>query len=86
VEGKKEKELLKEMGPPVKGLGLDKLKSLSEGRVSTLKKLKSRWDIDGIHSQFVVVDGAKHEVDKIFPAVIEFLCPLVKDQHGGYLK
>ena len=76
----KEKELVKEKVLSVNGASSEKLTSLSEGRVSILKRLRLAWERDDIQCEFGVVDGAKHEVDKIFPAVVEFLRPLIIDQ------
>jgi hypothetical protein len=44
--------------------GPEKLAVLSEGRLLTLKGVKTEWESDGIESQLDIVDGIKHDVER----------------------
>jgi pimeloyl-ACP methyl ester carboxylesterase len=65
-------------GQPNAGAGAERLAAPSEGRVSTLERVKSEWERHGIQSQFDIADGTKHEADGVLALVVEFLRPLVK--------
>lgn len=47
-------------------------------RLGGLKRLKDDWEALGIQCQLDVIPQAKHETEKILPAVIRFLRPVIE--------
>ena len=47
-------------------------------RIGALRRIQNEWEVLGLQCQLDIVPNAKHETDKMLPAIIQFLRPLIE--------
>lgn len=52
--------------------------TMTQGRVETIRQLKSSWEEHGIHAQLDVVEGVKHDKRGVRDAVLVFMAKLMQ--------
>ena len=53
-------------------------------RIGTLRQVKSDWEALGIKCQLDIVPDAKHEADKILPAALKSVRPLIEKARSDH--